>query len=111
MPARIEHAVHNNTVKLGSKMALNCPVRGDHPIRVSWSKNGQPIGKDSKTFGVHEKNSGLGLISSLIIHKVVREDSGTYTCAVSNNFGNDEMQVRLYVQGKKLVKLESHVSY
>ncbi|XP_022661612.1 Down syndrome cell adhesion molecule-like protein Dscam2 isoform X3 [Varroa destructor] len=98
VPARIEHAVHNNTVKLGSKMALNCPVRGDHPIRVRWSKNGQPIGKESKTFGVHEKNSALGLISSLVIHKVAREDSGTYTCAVSNKFGNDEMQVRLYVQ-------------
>ncbi|XP_028968106.1 Down syndrome cell adhesion molecule-like protein Dscam2 [Galendromus occidentalis] len=98
VPARIEHAVHNNTVKLNDKMALNCPVRGDLPIRVKWSKNGQLLTKESNLYGVHEKTSAHGLISSLIVHKVVRSDSGTFTCSVSNNFGNDEMQVRLYVQ-------------
>lgn len=41
--ASIDERVVNETIGIGSRLALKCEVRGQLPIIFTWSQNGLPI--------------------------------------------------------------------
>lgn len=81
----------------GSKFVLFCSVQeGAQPLQFEWNKDGHRIQtiegvQEVKTFDDH---------SQLSIHQLAGGDSGTYTCVVGNQFGEDRQSTQLKVEGK-----------
>ncbi|XP_069065025.1 papilin isoform X2 [Pleurodeles waltl] len=75
---------------LGQSIRLLCRVSGFPVLKVEWSKDGQPV---SSTRHSYQSDN------SLVISQVSVEDSGIYTCSVSNVQGVERHHVHLRVQG------------
>ncbi|XP_020958298.1 hemicentin-1 isoform X2 [Sus scrofa] len=68
------------TVVKGSSTSMTCFTDGTPTPRMSWFRDGQPLG-----LGAHLSVSTQGMILQLI--KAETEDSGRYTCVASNEAG------------------------
>ena len=66
-------------LKNGTTFLLELPVQGDPPPQTRWLRNGYPL-DSSRTSSVHQ--------ASLVLHQVTGQDSGTYSCKVSNVLGS-----------------------
>lgn len=76
---------------------LQCVVSdGDLPLKLTWTKDSQPIGSD---LGVHIRD--LDEFSSILtIAKITPRHNGNYTCAASNSAGSMSHSAKLFVNGK-----------
>jgi hypothetical protein len=70
-------------------------------MTVEWQKDKQLIDSfiDKRYSIKQEIVSSQKMISYLEISATVRHDSALYTCLVSNNFGSDDTNIQLIVQG------------
>ncbi|XP_047609819.1 hemicentin-1 isoform X2 [Phacochoerus africanus] len=68
------------TIVKGSSTSMTCFTDGTPTPRMSWFRDGQPLG-----LGAHLSVSTQGMILQLI--KAETEDSGRYTCVASNEAG------------------------
>jgi Down syndrome cell adhesion protein len=80
---------------------LQCEAQGDPVMTVEWQKDKQQIDSliDKRYSIKQEIVSPQKMISYLEISSTVRHDSALYTCLVSNNFGRDDTNIQLIVQG------------
>ena len=69
----------------GSSATFTCAVTGIPYPEVQWFFNSEQVGE------------GL----DLVVTEVDKDKSGTYTCRVSNEAGNDAASARLTVFGKQ----------
>lgn len=85
----------------GSLSILQCEAQGDPVMRVEWQKDKQQISEviDKRYSIKQEIISPQKMISYLEIAATVRHDSALYTCLVSNDFGSDDTNIQLIVQG------------
>ena len=60
-------------------------MRGDHPLEVNWTKDGEKIGKSSNT---------------LTIDRVTFEDKGRYGCSAENRAGKTHTNFWIDITGK-----------
>jgi hypothetical protein len=44
--------VHNQSVVVGEKATIECPVEGDNPIKVTWLRNEKALPSDEASFKV-----------------------------------------------------------
>uniref|UniRef100_A0A3Q3VSF8 Fibroblast growth factor receptor-like 1 n=1 Tax=Mola mola TaxID=94237 RepID=A0A3Q3VSF8_MOLML len=96
-PPRVSERVpHRQSVRLGRTMKLPCPVEGDPPPLIMWTKDGRNIHSGWTRFRV--------LQHALRIKEVETEDAGTYICKATNGFGSVNVNYTLIVVGKSLVK-------
>ena len=65
-------ATSTNMTKEGDSIVLMCQCNGTLPLVYSWVKDDNLIG---------------GTLSYLVINKLTREDTGLYTCRVTNRIG------------------------
>ncbi|XP_061016921.1 hemicentin-1 isoform X2 [Dama dama] len=68
------------TIVKGSSTSMTCFTDGTPAPRMSWLRDGQPLGLDA-----HLSISSQGMVLQLI--KAETEDSGRYTCIASNEAG------------------------
>jgi Down syndrome cell adhesion protein len=70
-------------------------------MTVEWQKDKQQIDSliDKRYSIKQEIVSPQKMISYLEISSTIRHDSALYTCLVSNNFGRDDTNIQLIVQG------------
>ena len=61
------------------------------------SQGGQNIYSNTKRFTIAEANSSSGLMNSLTIRDVSREDGGKFICIASNQFGSQALPTFLAV--------------
>lgn len=89
----------SNEAKEGQNVHFDCRVRpaNDPKMVVEWLLNGKPLRSGHRIRPVYD----FGHIS-LDIHSVVEEDSGTYTCVVTNQLGKSEANMQLTVAGTHL---------
>lgn len=80
-PAKMENAI--KVVPTGGSVRLDCRATGVPEPRVTWFKNGQPLG-----LSANRENGGSERKYTLHLTKLVRNDSGEYTCVVSNTLGS-----------------------
>ncbi|XP_014664084.1 PREDICTED: fibroblast growth factor receptor-like 1 [Priapulus caudatus] len=72
---RSQHVMH----KIGTIVRLKCTAKGNPPPDIVWLKNDQVLHLNNE-----DKQSGRW---TLVLESIQIEDSGTYTCRVSNIHG------------------------
>ncbi len=86
-----------NIVSEGVSFRLFCSVQsGSKPLFFQWLKNGLILNKVPNN---SYKIENLSDHSSFLIEKVIRSDSGNYSCGVRNSFGSDSQSAILIVKG------------
>ncbi|XP_036798564.1 fibroblast growth factor receptor-like 1 isoform X3 [Oncorhynchus mykiss] len=89
-PPRVaEKIAHRQTARIGRTMKLQCPVEGDPPPLIMWTKDGRNIHSGWMRFRV--------LQQALRIKDVEAEDSGTFICKATNGFGSVNINYTLIV--------------
>ncbi|KAM8995979.1 hemicentin-2 isoform 2-T2 [Ara ararauna] len=73
-----------HSVLEGGGVMLECQAEGQPPPRISWLKDGQPLGLQPPS---HARMSPDG--SSLLLEGLQATDSGAYTCLAQNSAGED----------------------
>ncbi|XP_038063967.1 hemicentin-1-like isoform X2 [Patiria miniata] len=90
VPPTINETETSYSVIYRDSVELFCPAAGFPRPTVTWFKNGLPI-------STNELNQYITDQGSLVITFANEEDSGTYTCMVSNKAGSTELEISLYV--------------
>ncbi|XP_048827569.1 fibroblast growth factor receptor-like 1a [Brienomyrus brachyistius] len=89
-PPRVsEQVAHRQTVRIGRTMKLPCPVEGDPPPLIMWTKDGRNIHSGWTRFRM--------LRQGLKIKEVEAEDAGTFVCKATNGFGSVNINYTLIV--------------
>ncbi|KAM9795607.1 fibroblast growth factor receptor-like 1a [Neosynchiropus ocellatus] len=89
-PPRVsERVIHRQSVRLGRTMKLPCPVEGDPPPLIMWTKDGRNIHSGWSRFRV--------LQQALRIKEVETDDAGTYICKATNGFGSVNINFTLII--------------
>lgn len=92
-PPRVsEKVVHRQSARIGSAIKLPCPVEGDPPPLIMWTKDGRNIHSGWIRFRI--------LRMGLKIKEVEADDSGTYICKATNGFGSVNINYTLIVIGE-----------
>lgn len=85
-------------VNWGEQVSLFCSVsKGDHPMKIHWTLNNNPITAKSHDGIVITKTGKM--ISVLSIDSVTAKHSGNYTCVASNRAGTSQLSTRILVNG------------
>lgn len=85
-------AAHRQSVRAGRTMKLPCPVEGDPPPLIMWTKDGRNVHSGWSRFRV--------LQHGLRVKEVETEDAGTYVCKATNGFGSVSVNYTLIVVGE-----------
>lgn len=88
-------------VKTGSTVAIRCVIKQslEGPFYVFWYHEGDRIlDYQLNKIDIQTKRIDQDTVSSLVIHKAKREDSGNYTCSPSSL---DSASVQLHVLNGK----------
>ncbi|CAJ1059015.1 fibroblast growth factor receptor-like 1a [Xyrichtys novacula] len=89
-PPRVsERVAHRQSIRLGRTMKLPCPVEGDPPPLIMWTKDGRNIHSGWTRFRVQQH--------ALRIKEVETDDAGTYICKATNGFGSVNINYTLIV--------------
>ncbi|XP_041855035.1 fibroblast growth factor receptor 1-A isoform X2 [Melanotaenia boesemani] len=93
----------NRTVVVGSDVEFECKVFSDPQPHIQWLKhieiNGSSVGPDGKQYVRVLKHSGVNSSDAqvLTLYNVTEEESGEYTCKVSNYIGEANQSAWLTV--------------
>lgn len=83
------------SLNFGAKFIFHCTVEeGIGPFQFQWKHNGQSL----QTNTDHQIETAEDR-SMLKIAKITDNDSGNYSCLVTNDFGQDFQQTLLLVKG------------
>ncbi|XP_061643756.1 fibroblast growth factor receptor-like 1a isoform X2 [Phyllopteryx taeniolatus] len=89
-PPRVSERVsHRQSVRLGRTAKLPCPVEGDPPPLVMWTKGGRNIHSGWTRF--------RALRHALRIKEVEADDGGAYVCKATNGFGSVSVNYTLII--------------
>ncbi|EEC02451.1 ttnl protein, putative [Ixodes scapularis] len=82
----------------GQRATVTCSTfEGDRPLTFAWLKDGSTLSKHNNVEWNEEKG-----YSTLNISPLSLQDSGNYTCVVSNSAGSDSLSSSLVVHGHPL---------
>ena len=85
----------------GEQVSFICSVlKGDLPMKISWTLNKKPINVKSHK-GIVIMKTGK-FISVLSIESVNANHAGNYSCIATNHAGHSELCTRLSVNGINL---------
>uniref|UniRef100_A0A3Q0T015 Fibroblast growth factor receptor-like 1 n=1 Tax=Amphilophus citrinellus TaxID=61819 RepID=A0A3Q0T015_AMPCI len=89
-PPRVsERVTHRQSARLGRTVKLPCPVEGDPPPLIMWTKDGRNIHSGWTRFRVSQH--------ALRVKEVEMDDAGTYICKATNGFGSVNINYTLIV--------------
>ena len=87
----------DRTTPVGSLVRLDAVVKSDTDVNVEWRKNNEAINfEDLSHFTVISE----GNLYSLLITETSENDSGVYTCLLTNNTGTAKCSAKLEITGK-----------
>ena len=91
-------------------VSFTCSFLADPTPSITWMLNSMEINTEDTQYVVTTDDQDLGSIRSitqqLTIESVVRGDTGTYTCNVSNMHGSAQEEQNLTVLGKQIIATE-----
>ena len=88
------------TVVVGSSLTLSCTSQGSPPDTFTWRKDSGPIVQSTSITTVTHTNTSAVFRADYSINSVTTNDSGTYTCTVTNPIGSDRENITVNVMGK-----------
>lgn len=92
-PPRVsEKVAHRQSARIGGAIKLPCPVEGDPPPLIMWTKDGRNIHSGWIRFRI--------LRMDLKIKEVEADDTGTYICKAINGFGSVNINYTLIIIGE-----------
>ncbi|XP_028279114.1 myopalladin isoform X2 [Parambassis ranga] len=93
-PPHFIQKLKSREVAEGSKVQLDCIVRGFPAPEVRWFCEGKEL-ENSPDIQIITS----GELHSLIIAEAFEEDTGRYSCFASNFYGTDSTSAEIYVEG------------
>ena len=84
---------------MGSSLTLSCTSRGSPPDTFTWRKDSDPIVQSTNITTVTHDSTSAVFRADYSINSVTTNDSGTYTCTVTNPIGNDSEIITVIVMG------------
>ncbi|KAM9726570.1 myopalladin isoform 2-T2 [Menidia menidia] len=93
-PPHFVQKLKSREVAEGSKVQLDCIVRGCPTPEVRWFCEGKEL-ENSPDIQIITN----GELHSLIIAEAFEEDTGRYSCFASNFYGTDSTSAEIYVEG------------
>lgn len=97
---RFIHQLRDAVVQEGEKCQMICQLAGWQPnIHIEWFKDGHPIfGPSNIMARPHYVIRNENDLCTLSIEETHTEDSATFTCRATNNYGSAETSARLCIQ-------------
>ncbi|XP_066297171.1 protein amalgam-like isoform X1 [Branchiostoma lanceolatum] len=97
-PSAIISMSDSVTSSLSDRVTLQCVADGNPPPNITWTKNGLKL--KSRT---HSLSSSVRA-SSIVLPKVMKNDSGTYLCVATNGVGeHDKKTLELTIKPSALM--------
>ncbi|XP_051935414.1 myopalladin isoform X1 [Hippocampus zosterae] len=93
-PPHFIQKLKSREVPEGSKVQLDCIVRGHPTPEVRWFCEGKEL-ENSPDIQIITN----GELHSLIITEAFEEDTGRYSCFASNFYGTDSTSAEVYIEG------------
>ena len=84
---------------IGSPVTLSCTSEGSPPDTFTWMKDGVLLTLTPSITTVTYDDTAATFRSDYTINNVTADDSGTYTCTVTNPIGSDSHSIT--VNGKE----------
>lgn len=84
-------------INVGNAVKFECEVEEAPEVSFTWFKDGHQVHEGHKYTIINRSRT-----SCLQILQPIKEDSGEYTCKVSNQHGTDECSAPLIVTGKNV---------
>lgn len=95
MAPRIDRkSLGRKTIRSGITFKNETTVTGEPDPSIKWSFKGEPIKNDRLTIQSEEH------LTTMILRKAKRSDTGIYTIFAKNDSGTDEAELDLIVIGK-----------
>ena len=99
------------TVSVGSPLTLPCTSRGSPPDTFTWRKDSGPMLQSTSITTVEHTSTTAVFHASYSIDGVTLDDSGSYTCTVTNPIGSDSETINVTVIGMFCKRLEKYTSF
>lgn len=97
-PQIVPFVIGDEPANSGDGVAATCAVfKGDFPIDIEWSLNGEPLSRDYPDVTI---SSTSKRVSVLTIDAVSARHAGEYTCTASNAAGGTSYTTSLAVNGR-----------
>ena len=90
------------TVAVFSPLTLSCTSQGSPPDTFTWRKDRGPIVQSTSITTVEHTNDDAVFCANFSIDNINLDDSGIYTCTVTNPIGSDSETIAVTVIGKKV---------
>ena len=88
---------------VGDSFPLSCTSRGSPPDTFTWMKDGNPAPLTSTSTPVMHDETTAVFRSDYLINSATTNDSGTYTCTVTNPIGSDSETITVTVATGELM--------
>ncbi|XP_022247489.1 Down syndrome cell adhesion molecule homolog isoform X2 [Limulus polyphemus] len=97
-PPTFDVKFRSHSAQKGQSVDLSCAAVGDQPIKFIWKKDGRMLTNSSRYLLSASELQQSTEVSILKIMKANRNDSGIYLCRSHNEYGQDEMKIKLLIQ-------------
>ncbi|XP_022101402.1 myosin light chain kinase, smooth muscle-like isoform X2 [Acanthaster planci] len=93
-PPKFTQKPRSMTVDEGSSLRITYKIEGDPEPAITWSKDGRIISPGQR---ILMKKLGIGSLRILQIPAALSTDAGSYSCMLSNAFGEEKCSVSVVV--------------
>ncbi|XP_022241420.1 Down syndrome cell adhesion molecule-like protein 1 homolog [Limulus polyphemus] len=93
----VQHQVH--TAVLNDILEIHCEANGELPIKIKWFKDNHDVTSSSDGRYVLEERTKHSMVESVLyISKVIKNDTGLFSCLAFNAYGNSTGKYQVIVQ-------------
>lgn len=106
VPATIEIEPKTTPAKVSNDVWITCVAVGNLPIEVWWFNGTKQLSENSRVaITTFSESKFYRVNSTLIVRRLVLEDTRQYSCRVRNAFGDDEKTFQIIAQRKSFLIL------
>ena len=87
-------------VVIGAPLTLSCTSRGSPPDTFKWRKDSGTILQSTNVTTVTHNSTSAVFRGNFVINSVTLDDSGAYTCIVTNPIGSDSRNITVDVSSE-----------
>lgn len=106
VPATIVTAPANTPAKVSDDVTITCVAVGNLPIVLTWFNGSRQMSDNSRvTITDNEEKEYYRVNSTLVVERLVLQDTRQYSCRVTNQYGSDTKTFRIIAQRKNLLDI------